>query len=102
MPLFLCWRSGRLSRIVGWKNLKRPATSLFLNRGGVNEENPGRLKTGLVGARFGWLIFAEEFFAVFGEADEHDHGRARQPDKEHHFQYLHCEEGQMLHKKIVT
>ena len=30
--------------------------------------------------------FAEEFLGILDEADEDDHGRTGQADKEHHFQ----------------
>lgn len=35
------------------------------------------------------LIFTEQLFAVFDEADEHDDGGPSQADKEHDFEDLH-------------
>ena len=62
----------------------------------------GRYRCRPIRARFWWLVFAEELFTVFGEADEDDDGRPRQTDEEHHFQNAHRKDRQMLHKKIVT
>jgi hypothetical protein len=41
------------------------------------------------------LVLAEQLFPVLEEADEHDHGRPRQPDKKHDFQQPHCKYGQL-------
>ena len=58
-------------------------------------------EVGSSGARFWWLVFAEEFFAILDEADEHDNGRPRQADKKHDFQNSHCKDC-YLHTQIVA
>ena len=40
------------------------------------------------------LVLPEEFFAIFDEADEHDHGGARQADKEQDFKQPHRNKNQ--------
>ncbi len=45
-------------------------------------------------ARLRLFVLTEEFSGVFDEADEDDHGRSGQADKEHHFQEPHCEDSQ--------
>jgi len=43
------------------------------------------------------LIFSEQFFSILIKADEDDHGRPDQADKEHNFKQPHCKNDQ-LHK----
>ncbi len=40
------------------------------------------------------LVFTDEFPGVLDEADEDDHSRSGQADKEHHFQEPQCEDSQ--------
>jgi len=53
------------------------------------------------GAGFRRLVLADKFFAIFDEADQHDHGRARQANEKHYFQRAHCENRQ-AHEEIVA
>jgi hypothetical protein len=47
------------------------------------------------------LIFSEQLFRVFKEADEHDHGRSHKAEKEHRFEQPNCKTSQ-LHMLIVA
>jgi hypothetical protein len=62
----------------------------------------GRCRRRPIRAGLRRFVFAEELFAVFDKAEKDDHGGACEADEEHYFQNVHCEEGQLLHKKIVT
>ena len=47
------------------------------------------------------LIFSEQLFRIFKEADEHDHGGAHKAEKKHRFEQPNCKTSQ-LHRLIVA